>query len=125
MIPGTILVTGATGGETVKLLLARGDSVRALAHREDERSKRLQKNGVEVVFGDFLDFDAMRAALKSTRRAYFCYPIRPGIVGRRPPERSLLWNERPRREDRRQTAHYAGAVHPGQPRNVQLIWPPY
>ena len=41
MIPGTILVTGATGGETVKLLLARGDSVRALAHREDERSKRL------------------------------------------------------------------------------------
>jgi uncharacterized protein YbjT (DUF2867 family) len=42
MIPGTILVTGATGatgGETVKLLRARGDSVRALAHRQDERSK--------------------------------------------------------------------------------------
>jgi uncharacterized protein YbjT (DUF2867 family) len=83
MIPGTTLVTGATGatgGETVELLLGRGDSVRALAHRQDERSKRLQEKGVEVVFGDFLDFDAMRAALKGTRRAYFCYPIRPGIV---------------------------------------------
>ena len=70
MIPGTTLVTGATGatgGETVKLLLVRGDSVRALAHRQDERSKRLQEKGVEVVFGDFLDFDAMQAELALAR----------------------------------------------------------
>jgi uncharacterized protein YbjT (DUF2867 family) len=77
------LVTGATGDtgdQTVHQLLERGNQVRALAHREDDRSKRLQKLGAEVVFGDFLEFDAMRAALQGIRGAYFCYPIRPGIL---------------------------------------------
>ena len=32
------------------------------------------------MFGDFLDFDAVRAALSGVQRAYFCYPISPGIV---------------------------------------------
>jgi NAD(P)H dehydrogenase (quinone) len=87
MIPGTTLVTGATGatgGETIKLLLRRGDSVRALAHRQDERSKRLQEEGVEVVFGDFLDFDAMRAALKGRVEPTFAIPFVPASF-RRPP----------------------------------------
>jgi NAD(P)H dehydrogenase (quinone) len=77
------LVTGATGdtgGYTVEQLLERGHAVRALAHREDDRSKQLQKIGAEVVIGDFLDFDAMRTVLKGVRGAYFCYPIRPGIL---------------------------------------------
>jgi len=30
--------------------------------------------------GDFLDFDSVRAALNGVQRAYFCYPISPGIV---------------------------------------------
>ena len=83
MIQGKVLVTGATGdtgGATVEELLSRGHRVRALAHRQDERSKQLQERGVEVVFGDLLDFEAMRAALRGARRAYFVYPIRPGIV---------------------------------------------
>jgi len=83
MNPKTTLVTGATGatgGETIKLLRARGDSVRALAHRRDERSKLLEDMEVEVVDGDFLDLEAIRAALRGTRAAYFCYPIRPGIA---------------------------------------------
>lgn len=48
MNSGTTLVTGATGetgGETIKLLRARGDSVRALAHRRDDRSKLLEDMG--------------------------------------------------------------------------------
>jgi NAD(P)H dehydrogenase (quinone) len=83
MVREKFLVTGATGdtgGKTVEELLKRGHQVRALAHRVDDRSKRLQKLGAEVVFGDFLDFDAMRAALQGIRGAYFCYPIRPGIL---------------------------------------------
>jgi len=83
MIQEKFLVTGATGdtgGKTVEELMKRGHRVRALAHREDDRSKRLQKLGAEVVFGDFLDFDAVRAALQGIRGAYFCYPIRPGIL---------------------------------------------
>jgi uncharacterized protein YbjT (DUF2867 family) len=45
----TVLVTGATGftgGATVEEFLARGRQVRALAHREDARSKRLQELGL-------------------------------------------------------------------------------
>src|SRR6266851_2675198 len=77
------LVTGATGdtgSHTVEQLLARGHQVRALAHRKDDRSKQLQKIGAEVVIGDFLDFDGLRTVLKGVRGAYFCYPIRPGIL---------------------------------------------
>src|SRR5262245_66691896 len=83
MIQGKVLVTGATGdtgGATIAELLSRGRRVRGLAHREDARSKRLQELGAEVVFADFLDLDAIRAAVQGVQRAYFCYPIRPGII---------------------------------------------
>ena len=72
--------TGDTGGYTVRQLLEKDHAVRVLAHRPDERSEQLKKAGAEVVFGDLLDFDSVRAALSGTQRAYFCYPISPGIV---------------------------------------------
>ena len=83
MTPPKFLITGATGatgGDTARHLLAKGHAVRVLAHRPDERSEQLQKLGAEVVFGDFLDFDSLRAALNGVQRAYFCYPISPGLV---------------------------------------------
>src|SRR5260370_34025485 len=79
----TFLVTGATGdtgGATVEQMLARGHHVRALAHRQDDRAKQLQELGAEVVFGDFLNLDDLRAALQGVAGAYFCCPIRPGII---------------------------------------------
>ena len=54
--------------------------MRALAHREDDRSKRLEKMGAEVVIGDFLKFNDVRAAMRGVRGAYFCYPVLPGIL---------------------------------------------
>jgi NAD(P)H dehydrogenase (quinone) len=72
--------TGDTGGYTVRLLLEKNHAVRVLAHRPDERSEQLQKLGAEIVFGDLLDIDSVRAALSGVQRAYFCYPISPGIV---------------------------------------------
>ena len=72
--------TGATGGYAVRQLLEKRHAVRVLAHRPDERSEQLQQVGAEVVFGDFLDFDSVRAALSGVQRAYFCYPISPGLV---------------------------------------------
>ena len=83
MIQGKVLVTGATGDTgraTVDELLARGHQVRALAHGDDDRSRKLQERGVEVVYGDLLDFGQVRSALSGVQRAYFIYPIRPGIV---------------------------------------------
>src|SRR6266853_758966 len=72
--------TGATGGDAARQLLEKDHAVRVLDHRPDERSEQLQKLGAEAVFGDFLDFDAVRAAVNGVQRAYFCYPISPGIV---------------------------------------------
>lgn len=78
-----VLVTGATsdtGRAAVNELLARGHAVRALAHGRDERSEALEERGVEVVYGDLLDLNQVRAAVTGVQRAYFVYPIRPGIV---------------------------------------------
>jgi len=83
MIQGKVLVTGATGGTgraTVDAWLARGHRVRALAHVQDDRSKKLQDRGAEVRYGDLLDFGQVKAALHGVQRAYFVYPIRPGIL---------------------------------------------
>src|SRR6516164_1413161 len=74
--------TGATGGDAARQLLEKQHAVRVLAHRPDERSEQLQKLGAEVVFGDFLDFDSVRAALNGVQRAYFCYPISPASCRR-------------------------------------------
>jgi len=78
-----VLVTGATGDTgraAVDELLAKRHAVRALAHGRDERSKKLEDRGVEVVYGDLLDFGQVRSALQGVNRAYFVYPIRPGIL---------------------------------------------
>ncbi|MEU8385191.1 NAD(P)H-binding protein, partial [Streptosporangium sp. NPDC048865] len=77
------LVTGATGKTgrgTADLLLRRGHLVRAMVHREDERSRSLAEAGAEVVVSDFHDLDGMTAALRGVTGAYLCYPISPGLV---------------------------------------------
>lgn len=79
----TFLITGATGatGRAATLdLLSSGVGVRALVHREDERSDWLQKQGAEIVRGDLLDFEAVRSAMEGVEGAYFVYPILPGIL---------------------------------------------
>lgn len=76
-----ILVTGATGkmGGTGRHLAARlieaGVPVRAMVRREDERSAELARAGAEIVFGDFLDEDSVRAAMHGVSVAYFCAPV--------------------------------------------------
>lgn len=78
-----VLVTGATGktgAPVVEQLLERGYPVRALVHRNDERSERLEALGAEVVQGDFLDLAAVRSAMAGVKRVYFCYPPLPGLL---------------------------------------------
>jgi uncharacterized protein YbjT (DUF2867 family) len=83
MAGATILITaatGLTGSAAIRNLLKKGHSVRAFAHRHDQRSRTLQDLGVEVVFGDLNDYSAIKVALKGVKRAYFCYPIMKGLV---------------------------------------------
>jgi len=79
----TILVTAATGDTgrpAVKELLRKGLKVRALAHRQDDRSKALAALGAEVVIGDISSLRDVRLALEGVSRAYFCFPIAEGLV---------------------------------------------
>jgi NAD(P)H dehydrogenase (quinone) len=72
--------TGATGSAVVKILLDKGKEVRALVHSEDRRAQALRELGANVIKGDLLDFESMRAALEGIYSAYFVYPIVPGIL---------------------------------------------
>jgi uncharacterized protein YbjT (DUF2867 family) len=83
MTQPTILVTGATGNtgrKTIEILTSKGVPVRALVHKEDERSSGLRAMGAEVVVGNLLDLNAVRSALEGIRTAYFIYPIAPELL---------------------------------------------
>ncbi|MGW4490180.1 NmrA family NAD(P)-binding protein [Amycolatopsis sp. NPDC004368] len=70
--------TGRTGGGVIRLLIERGHRVRALVHREDDRSRVLADAGAEVVIADLRDLEGVSAAVEGVTGAYFCYPLLPG-----------------------------------------------
>ena len=69
--------TGKTGTTSVRLLLERGHRVRALVHRQDDRSEALVAAGAEIVTGDLLNFHQVSSAMRGVSGAYFAYPIVP------------------------------------------------
>jgi NAD(P)H dehydrogenase (quinone) len=71
---------GKTGVHTVRHLIEGGHGVRALVHKEDERSEALRKAGAEVVVGDLLEHDDVIRATQGISGAYLCYPVRPGFI---------------------------------------------
>ncbi len=82
-----ILVTGVAGGSQgstgrriATLLLEKGIPVRAFVHTLDERSDSLRELGAEVVQGDLLDRDSVRASLSGIKRAYFTYSVSDGLL---------------------------------------------
>lgn len=86
-MPEPVLVTGAAGGaqgstgrRIAALLLEKGIPVRAFVHSLDARSDALRELGAEVVEGDLLDLDSVRASLRGIKRAYFTYPVVDGLL---------------------------------------------
>ena len=80
-----ILVTGATGKTgtaVVERLRELEWPVRAVVRSVDDRSRRLEKLGAEIVVADLYDYDyeQMRAAMQGTQRAYFCPPVQPYMI---------------------------------------------
>lgn len=76
----TVLVTGATGlagANICKLLIERGDGVRALA-RPGADTGPLADLGVEVVTGDITDAEAVRRAARHSASAIHCAAILGG-----------------------------------------------
>lgn len=83
MTQATILVSGATGftgRRTVEILREQNIAVRALVRSDDQRAEELRQLGAEVVVGDLLDLNALRAAFEGIETAYFVYPIAPGLL---------------------------------------------
>jgi uncharacterized protein YbjT (DUF2867 family) len=77
----TYLVTGAGGGvggvgrQVVDRLLAAGQTVRAMAHREDGRAEALRKIGAQVVIGDLTNPVDVAAALQGVDRTFFSMSV--------------------------------------------------
>jgi uncharacterized protein YbjT (DUF2867 family) len=70
----------STGHQVARLLLAQGLRVRALVHRDDQRSDDLRTLGAEIVEADLLELRTVRRAMTDVRRAYFVYPVQPGLL---------------------------------------------
>jgi uncharacterized protein YbjT (DUF2867 family) len=66
-------VTGKTGGETAKQLLARGARFRAVV-RNEAKAAELKAAGVELVIGDLADPDTVRQALNGVATALLVLP---------------------------------------------------
>ena len=66
--------TGKTGQHTVQHLLDRGHAVRAMVHKEDERSEALRRTGAEVVIGQLLEHDDVIRAAAARARLIFAIP---------------------------------------------------
>ena len=83
MLEPRILVTGAigkTGSVVVAELLKAGYRVRAMVHREDRRSARLQAQGAEIAVADMSDVERVADALADVQRAYYCPPLDPYMI---------------------------------------------
>ena len=78
-----ILVMGATGRigrVAVSELLAKGYPVRAIVRREDDRSRALQAQGVEIAIGDMGDAERVANAMRGVQRAFFLPPYDPNMI---------------------------------------------
>jgi NAD(P)H dehydrogenase (quinone) len=83
MLKPRILVTGATGKTDSVVaagLLKAGYPVRAMVHREDGRSARLQAQGAEIAVADMSDVERVADALTDVQRAYYCPPFDPYMI---------------------------------------------
>ena len=82
-----VLVTGAAGGQqgstgllVTRLLLERGQAVRAFVHHDDERAARLRALGAEVVIGDLREITSVLPSVRGVRRAFFTYQVTDGLL---------------------------------------------
>jgi uncharacterized protein YbjT (DUF2867 family) len=79
----TVLVTGAGGvvGRTVaETLLARGEPVRAMTRRDDERAERLRLLGAQVLTGDLTNPADVARALGGAGRMFFGMSVSPAYL---------------------------------------------
>ena len=80
LITGAAGQVGGVGSYIVKLLLAKGASVRAMVHRLDERSEALAKLGAQVVAGDLTSIADVSKAMEGCTCVYFGMSVSPSYL---------------------------------------------
>ena len=81
-----ILVTGAGGGVgsvsrlVTSLLIAAGEPVRAMVHRDDSRAEALRSIGAEVVVGELTNPVDVAGAMNGVRRVFFSMSVSPDYL---------------------------------------------
>ena len=82
----TYLITGAGGGtagispQVVTKLLSRGESVRAMVHRDDSRADALRAQGADVVVGDLTNPVDVAVAMSGVTRMFFNMSVSPDYL---------------------------------------------
>lgn len=82
----TYLITGAGGGvgsispQVVDRLLDRGETVRAMVHRDDARADALRARGADVVVGDLTNPADVNAAMSGITRMFFSMSVSPDYL---------------------------------------------
>jgi uncharacterized protein YbjT (DUF2867 family) len=82
----TYLVTGAGGGiagispQVVARLRDRGETVRAMVHRDDSRADALRALGADVIAGDLTNPVDVAAALDGATRMFFNMSVSPDYL---------------------------------------------
>src|ERR1700761_2557225 len=80
------LITGAGGGTggvsrlVVEQLRQRGERVRALVHRDDERADPLRDLGAEVMVGDLTNPQNVVDAMSGVDRMFFSMSVSPDYL---------------------------------------------
>lgn len=80
------LITGAGGGigsvsrTVVELLIADGQSVRAMVHRDDDRATPLRELGADVVVGDLTNPGDVANAMSGVDRMFFSMSVSPDYL---------------------------------------------
>lgn len=63
-------VTAATGSSAITNLIASRQKVSAFVHSHDARAAAMLESGVQVIIGDLLDMNSLRAALENVSADY-------------------------------------------------------
>jgi uncharacterized protein YbjT (DUF2867 family) len=80
------LITGAGGGAggvsrlVIEQLRGRGERVRAMVHRDDDRAHPLRELGAEVVVGDLTDPQNVVDAMTGVERMFFSMSVSPDYL---------------------------------------------
>ena len=80
------LITGAGGGTggvsrlVIEQLRSRGERVRALVHRDDDRANPLRELGAEVVVGDLTDPQNVVDSMTGADRMFFSMSVSPDYL---------------------------------------------